>query len=100
MIRQFTKDPPRKTKIIYIAPSKALCSERYRDWSSKLQKVYRKCAEVTGDTEVGEDLGDYDLIVTTPEKWDSVTRKWSDYRSFLSSVALVLVHKLDSLAFI
>lgn len=63
IVRQFFKDPKRSRKILYIAPTKALCDERHRDWSSKLQRIYRTCktqneqsidsvgVEVTGDSD-------------------------------------------------
>lgn len=91
MLRQFMHDAKRTRKIVYISPSKALCRERSQDWSSKLQLLFRKCVEITGDSEVSDNLKDVDLIVTTPEKWDSITRKWSDHKSFLSCVSLLIV---------
>lgn len=97
MIRQFQADPQRKQKIVYIAPSKALCNERFNDWNSRLQLLYRRCALVTGDSEYEENLGDVDLVVTTPEKWDAVTRRWSDMKNFLNSVALVILDEVHIL---
>src|SRR5690606_21368277 len=35
-----------------------------------------------------------DLIVTTPEKWDSMTRRWQDQRKLLDLVKLFLVSHL------
>ncbi|KAG5647300.1 hypothetical protein DXG03_000837 [Asterophora parasitica] len=37
-------------KCVYMAPTKALCSERYRDWTAKFDPLGIKCAELTGDT--------------------------------------------------
>lgn len=50
-------------------------------------------AEITGDWEISESIGDVDLIVATPEKWDSITRKWSDHKEMLSSITLIIVPK-------
>lgn len=59
--------------IVYLAPLKALCQERKKDWTERFRKLGLKCAEVTGDSD--ELQGNPDLILATPEKWDSVTRK-------------------------
>ncbi|KAI9291164.1 P-loop containing nucleoside triphosphate hydrolase protein [Neoconidiobolus thromboides FSU 785] len=61
---------------VYIAPTKALCSEKINDWKMKFTKLGINCYEFTGD--IYEDLdmrSDYGLIISTPEKWDSVSRK-------------------------
>ncbi len=79
--------------MIYIAPTKALCSERHKDWSARLAVVGVKVGLLTGDTptENISTVKSADLIVTTPEKWDSTTRKWNDYDRLMRLVRLVLV---------
>ncbi|KAF8623541.1 hypothetical protein AX15_006317 [Amanita polypyramis BW_CC] len=37
-------------KCVYVAPTKALCSERFRDWEAKFGILGIKCCELTGDT--------------------------------------------------
>ncbi|RUS28853.1 Sec63 Brl domain-containing protein [Jimgerdemannia flammicorona] len=37
-------------KMIYMAPTKALCSERSRDWEHKFRHLGLSCKELTGDT--------------------------------------------------
>ncbi|KAJ8469377.1 hypothetical protein ONZ45_g16911 [Pleurotus djamor] len=37
-------------KCVYVSPTKALCSERFRDWSAKFEPMGIKCSELTGDT--------------------------------------------------
>ncbi|KAK9478748.1 P-loop containing nucleoside triphosphate hydrolase protein, partial [Lipomyces japonicus] len=86
-------------KIIYIAPTKALCHERLRDWSSKFSMLGLKCGTLTGDTaffEV-ETVKQSDVIITTPEKWDSITRRWNDYDRLMKIVRLVLVDEVHML---
>ncbi|KAK4237802.1 hypothetical protein C8A03DRAFT_15674 [Achaetomium macrosporum] len=80
-------------KIVYQAPTKALCSEKARDWEKKFSHMSLKCAELTGDTSQAEmrRVGDASIIVTTPEKWDSITRKWHDHRKLLQMVELFLI---------
>ena len=47
---------------------KALCSERYEDWSKKFSAVGMKCKELTGDSEMEDyfELQNADIVMTTP----------------------------------
>lgn len=76
ILRMLEYDP--SAKAVYMAPTKSLCSERFRDWTSKLSKLGVTCIELTGDTEYSslKDAKMANIIVTTPEKWDSMTRRW------------------------
>ncbi|KAI1322729.1 P-loop containing nucleoside triphosphate hydrolase protein [Xylariaceae sp. FL0255] len=87
-------------KIVYQAPTKSLCSERVKDWSKKFSHMGLQCVELTGDTSPSEAqrVGSATIIVTTPEKWDSVTRKWKDHRKLLELVRLVLIDEVHILA--
>ncbi|KAI1263136.1 P-loop containing nucleoside triphosphate hydrolase protein [Xylariaceae sp. FL1019] len=86
-------------KIVYQAPTKSLCSERARDWEKKFSHMNMKCVELTGDTTQSEArrVGSASIIVTTPEKWDSITRKWKDHRRLLELVRLVLIDEVHIL---
>ena len=86
-------------KVVYQAPTKSLCSERARDWERKFSHMNLRCVELTGDTSPAQAsrVGSASLIVTTPEKWDSVTRKWSDHRRLLEMVRLVLIDEVHML---
>ena len=83
-------------KVVYMAPLKALCNERFLDWQEKFKKYSLKCMEVTGDSEVD----DYDVIrkanfiFTTPEKWDSVTRKWKEHSNHMQHISLFLIDEI------
>lgn len=90
---------PENIKIVYQAPTKALCSERARDWQKKFSALKLQCAELTGDTSQAEmrRVGSASIIVTTPEKWDSITRKWHDHRKLLQLVALFLIDEVHIL---
>jgi ATP-dependent DNA helicase HFM1/MER3 len=52
------------------------------------------CTELTGDTDQSQlfTVRNGDIIITTPEKWDSMTRKWQDHRKLLDMVRLFLVN--------
>ncbi|KAK2981551.1 hypothetical protein RJ640_027976, partial [Escallonia rubra] len=88
-------------KTVYIAPSKALVQEKLRDWSQKLGSWGITCLELTGDNEFYNlrNIQEADIILTTPEKFDAVTR----YRvkdgglSFFSDIALVLIDEVHLL---
>ncbi|QSZ37064.1 hypothetical protein DSL72_009156 [Monilinia vaccinii-corymbosi] len=86
-------------KIVYQAPIKSLCSERMRDWTKKLSHLNLTVAELTGDTSNAEmsRVGNASIIITTPEKWDSITRKWTDYQKLLQLVKLFLIDEVHIL---
>ncbi|KAH8902124.1 P-loop containing nucleoside triphosphate hydrolase protein [Coniochaeta sp. PMI_546] len=90
---------PENIKIVYQAPTKALCSEKARDWTEKFKCLNLHCAELTGDTSQAEmrNVGRASIIVTTPEKWDSITRKWHDHRKLLQLVELFLIDEVHIL---
>lgn len=89
----------RNFKIVYQAPTKSLCSEKAREWQTKFSHMNLQCVELTGDTSQAEArrVGNASIIVTTPEKWDSVTRKWKDHRRLLELVRLVLIDEVHIL---
>ncbi|KAJ3930521.1 MAG: DEAD-domain-containing protein [Lentinula lateritia] len=89
-------------KSIYVAPTKALCSERYRDWANKFEPLGIKCCELTGDTihfgkSAWGDAKNATIIITTGEKWDSLTRNWDDHHHQLSQIQLFLVDEVHIL---
>ncbi|KAF2400703.1 P-loop containing nucleoside triphosphate hydrolase protein [Trichodelitschia bisporula] len=83
-------------KVVYQAPTKSLCSERFRDWSKKFSPLGLGCAELTGDTEQSElrQVGNASIIITTPEKWDNITRKWQDHAKLMGMVKLFLIDEV------
>ena len=91
--------PSGQFKIVYQAPTKSLCSERIRDWQKKFSHLNLACAELTGDTSQAEmsRVGAASIIITTPEKWDSITRKWKDYSRLLQLVKLFLIDEVHIL---
>ncbi|CAO3703252.1 unnamed protein product [Rhizopus stolonifer] len=86
-------------KIIYMAPTKSLCSERVKDWEIKFKSFGIECKEYTGDT-LNTSLSAIfkaSIIVTTPEKWDSMTRRWIDHRQIMSTIKLFLIDEVHIL---
>lgn len=63
-------------KIIYVAPMKALAAEITRKFGKRLAWLGIKVRELTGDMQLTrQEINETQIIVTTPEKWDVVTRK-------------------------
>ncbi|XP_027693877.1 probable ATP-dependent DNA helicase HFM1 [Vombatus ursinus] len=82
-------------KIVYMAPIKALCSQRFDDWKKKFGPIGLTCKELTGDTAMDDlfEIQRAHIIMTTPEKWDSMTRKWRD-NSLVQLVRLFLIDEV------
>ena len=92
---------PGERKAIYMAPLKALVQEKKEDWIARFAPLGVTCRELTGDADVKSwsELRDVDVILTTPEKFDSVTRKNKDRggMSFFGDVALVMIDEVHLL---
>jgi ATP-dependent DNA helicase HFM1/MER3 len=86
-------------KVIYQAPTKSLCSERQRDWQQKFGPFDLQVAELTGDTDHAQlrNVAHASIIITTPEKWDSITRKWKDHQKLMQMVKLFLIDEVHIL---
>ncbi|KAM9845417.1 putative ATP-dependent DNA helicase HFM1 [Aulostomus maculatus] len=90
-----TSEPWRDVKAVYMAPIKALCSQCFENWRNKFGPLGLNCKELTGDTEIDDffEIQDSHIILTTPEKWDSMTRKWKD-NCLLQLVRLFLIDEV------
>jgi ATP-dependent DNA helicase HFM1/MER3 len=85
-------DMHRKWKIIYIAPVKSLCQQRLLDWRARFGSRFGlKCAELTGDSAGLREVAASQILFTTPEKFDAVSRDWRENLYLLGSVRLVLI---------
>ena len=69
---------PGELKAIYMAPLKALVQEE--EWIAAFSAIGVVCKELTGDTDIvsWSELNNVDILLTTPEKFDSITRKNKD----------------------
>ena len=96
-----SNDFPNSKKILYIAPNKALCEERCEDWTKRLQSINPtiEIALVTGDSDSQSfsRIASSHLILTTPEKWDSITRRWTDHFFLIGSIKLLLIDEIHML---
>ncbi|KAE9386751.1 Sec63-domain-containing protein [Gymnopus androsaceus JB14] len=84
-------------KIIYIAPMKALVQEMVGNFTSRLSALGIKVGELTGDSQMTKaQIAETQIIVTTPEKWDVVTRKSTD-TSYTNLVRLIIIDEIHLL---
>lgn len=90
---------PNSIKVLYIAPTKSLCSERERDWCTKFSSYGLTVGALTSDTSFSETekVKRANIIITTPEKWDLMTRKWKDYSRLFKLIKLLLVDEIHIL---
>ncbi|KAJ6629115.1 Sec63-domain-containing protein [Mycena sp. CBHHK59/15] len=85
-------------KIIYVAPMKALASEIVRKFSKRLQWLNIQVRELTGDMQLTKvEISQTQVIVTTPEKWDVVTRKPTGEGELASSLKLLIIDEVHLL---
>lgn len=84
-------------KIIYIAPMKALVQEMVGNFSARLANYGIRVGELTGDSQMTkQQIAETHIIVTTPEKWDVVTRKSTD-TSYTTLVRLIIIDEIHLL---
>ncbi|EXJ57953.1 hypothetical protein A1O7_05376 [Cladophialophora yegresii CBS 114405] len=84
-------------KIVYIAPLKALVQEQVGNFGKRLEVYGIRVSELTGDRQLTkQQIADTQVIVTTPEKWDVITRKATD-QSYTSLVRLIIIDEIHLL---
>lgn len=84
-------------KIIYIAPLKALVQEQVGNFGKRLEPYGITVSELTGDRQLTkQQIADTNVIVTTPEKWDVITRKATD-TSYTNLVRLICIDEIHLL---
>ncbi|KAH6801139.1 U5 small nuclear ribonucleoprotein helicase [Perilla frutescens var. hirtella] len=103
MLHLFNTEPD--MKVIYIAPLKALVRERMNDWRKRLVSQLGKHM-VLGFLSLVELTGEYtpnltallsaDIIISTPEKWDGISRNWHT-RSYVKKVGLMILDEIHLL---
>ena len=75
IFKVFNQSPDKK--VIYVAPMKALAKERIKDWKKRFGLINKSVLELTGDYTPDIDaLNNAHVLVTTPEKWDGISRNW------------------------
>ena len=92
---------PGEVKAIYMAPLKAIVQEKKEEWIARFGPLGIVCKELTGDSDVSSwsELTSVDILLTTPEKFDSITRRNKDRggMSFFADCALVIIDEVHLL---
>ena len=84
-------------KIVYVAPMKALVQEVVKNFSRRLANYGVVVRELSGDSNLTrQQIAETQLLVTTPEKWDIVTRQ-GEGRAFTQLVKLVIIDEIHLL---
>ncbi|KAI9745256.1 MAG: DEIH-box ATPase [Claussenomyces sp. TS43310] len=84
-------------KIVYVAPLKALVQEQVGNFGARLKPYGIQVSELTGDRQLTkQQIADTQIIVTTPEKWDVITRKATDM-SYTNLVRLIIIDEIHLL---
>jgi activating signal cointegrator complex subunit 3 len=82
-------------KIVYIAPMKALAAEMVDNFSKRLAPLGIVVKELTGDMQLTkQEILQTQILVTTPEKWDVVTRKSLGDTSLSLLVKLLIIDEV------
>jgi len=84
-------------KIVYVAPMKALVQEVVKNFSKRLAPYGVSVRELSGDSSLTrQQIAETQMLVTTPEKWDIVTRQ-GEGRAYTQLVRLVIIDEIHLL---
>ncbi|KAJ3424314.1 u5 small nuclear ribonucleoprotein 200 kda helicase [Anaeramoeba flamelloides] len=84
-------------KIVYIAPMKSLVQEMVGNFSNRLSSYGITVNELSGDQQLSkQQISRTQLIITTPEKWEIITRKAGE-KSYLKLVKLIIIDEIHLL---
>jgi len=84
-----------KGKTIYIVPLKALATEKYNDFKRKYGSFLRIALSIGDLDSANPYLANYDFIVCTAEKLDSLIRHGSPWLKYVSTVIVDEVHLMN-----
>ena len=89
-----------KFKIVYVAPMKALAAEMAAGFGKRLEPLGIAVRELTGDMQLTKsEISSTQMLITTPEKWDVVTRKTGDV-ALTSLVRLLIIDEVNKIFFL
>lgn len=84
-------------KALIITPMKALASETVGNFSKRLSKYGISVSELSGDANMTRiEMENTNIIVSTPEKWDVISRKIA-MRNIIESVKLIIIDEIHLL---
>ena len=87
-----------KGKAIYIVPLKALASEKFKDFKKRYDGILKVALSI-GDIDSKDPyLAEYDLIVTTSEKLDSLLRHRTPWLTMVKTLIIDEIHLLKDVS--
>lgn len=82
-------------KVVYIVPLIALASEKFKEFKRKYQGLF-KVVQTSSDVDSADAfLSDYDFIVCTAEKFDSLIRHHTPWLKVVKTVIVDEIHLLN-----
>ena len=85
-----------KGKAIYLVPLKALANEKYNEYKNLFSTTNYKVVQSTGDVDSESSyLANYDLLILTTEKLDSLLRHHIPWISQVKTVIVDEIHLLN-----
>lgn len=94
MLRLFSQDSA-NAKIVYISPLQDIAENVHQDWKEKFERMGKRVCILTGDTTADlRLLGRSHIIVSNPEYWDILSRRWKQ-RKNVQAVNLFIVDELQ-----
>ena len=84
------------SKAVYLVPLKALANEKFREYQELFSESGLKVAISTGDIDSGSEwLANYDVLILTIEKLDSLVRHFCSWLPFVSVIVIDEIHLLN-----
>jgi pre-mRNA-splicing helicase BRR2 len=93
ILRMFSASP--NSRCVFITPKQPLAEQRYAEWQKKFgQHMSKRVSLLTGETSADlRLLRDSNIIISTPEHWDVLSRRWKQ-RKNVQNVDLFVVDEL------
>ena len=85
-------------KAVYIVPLIALANEKHRDFKRKYGHMIKIALSIGNMDNSDPHLTDYDLVICTAEKLDSLIRHHAPWLSFVSLVVIDEIHLLNDIS--
>lgn len=82
-----------KKRVIYVVPLKALASEKYKEFDEQYSKYFSVHISI-GEVQTQNFVKDFDLLLVTAEKLDSLLRH---SKNFMNDVGLVIIDEIHLL---
>ena len=87
------------SKVIYLVPLKALANEKYKEYKEVFKETRYRVAMSIGDIDSSSDwLENFDIIILTVEKLDSLTRHHCPWLASVSTVIIDEIHLLNDVS--